>query len=212
MGYIPLGVVFGFLFVKAGGPVWAAPLASVLIYGGAVQYMMVPMLAADMSVASIAFATAVVNLRHVFYGLSLIERFKSSRFKKWVIAFLLTDETYSILTTEPRDAPMNKLLWVAVFNYSWWILGSLIGALIGASAKIDLAGIDFVLTSLFAMLLCEQWRRRISPWPLWVALASYAAARLINTENALALAIAFCALGALLLSFSRHPLPSGEPK
>ena len=127
MGYIPLGIVFGFLCVQAGASWWIPPISSVLIYGGAVQYMMIPMLAADMSVASIAFATAVVNLRHVFYGLSLLDRLHSAGWKKWLIAFLLTDETYSLITTEKKDAPIDRLVLIALFDYSWWILGSLIG-------------------------------------------------------------------------------------
>ena len=96
--------------------------------------MMIPMLAADMSVASIAFATAVVNLRHVFYGLSLLDRLHSAGWKKWLIAFLLTDETYSLITTEKKDASIDRLVLIALFDYSWWILGSLIGGLLGAAA------------------------------------------------------------------------------
>ena len=75
MGYIPLGAVFGFLFVQAGAPTWLAVLSSVVIYAGAAQYMMIPMLVAGASYASIALATLVINLRHVFYGLSLLQRF-----------------------------------------------------------------------------------------------------------------------------------------
>lgn len=210
MGYIPLGVVFGFLFVQAGGPWWLPGISSALIYGGAVQYMMIPMLAADMSVASIAFATAVVNLRHVFYGLSLLDRFKDTGWKKWVVAFLLTDETYSLLTTEPKESPVNKLVYLAVFDWMWWILGSILGGLIGAGTNIELAGFDFVLTSLFAMLLCEQWRGRISSSPLWISLAAYAAARMISAENALAIAIAFCALASVMLSITKNPLPRAK--
>lgn len=82
MGCIPLGIVFGFLCVQAGAPWWIPPISSILIYGGAVQYMMIPMLAADMTVASIAFATAVVNLWHVFYGLSLIRSSAYRRLEK----------------------------------------------------------------------------------------------------------------------------------
>lgn len=135
MGYIPLGIVFGFLCVQAGAPWWIPPISSILIYGGAVQYMMIPMLAADMTVASIAFATAVVNLRHVFYGLSLIRSSAYRRLEKWLIAFLLTDETYSLITTEKKDASIDRLVLIALFDYSWWILGSLIGGLLGAAAS-----------------------------------------------------------------------------
>ena len=73
------------------------------------------------AVASIAFATAVVNLRHVFYGLSLLDRLHSAGWKKWLIAFLLTDETYSLITTEKKDAPIDRLVLIALFDYSWWI-------------------------------------------------------------------------------------------
>lgn len=150
MGYIPLGVVFGFLFVQAGAEWWLAPLASIMIYGGAVQYMMIPMLAEGLPISAIAFATFVVNLRHVFYGLSLID-------------------------TVPKKGPAK------------WFL-------------------SFLLTSLFAMLLCEQWRQRDSSWPVWIALASYGAARLISVEHCLALAIAFSSIGALLLMLPRRKM------
>lgn len=87
----------------------------------------------------------------------LLDRLHTAGWKKWLIAFLLTDETYSLITTEKKDAPIDRLVLIALFDYSWWILGSLIGGLLGAAATIELAGFDFVLTSLFAMLLCEQW-------------------------------------------------------
>jgi hypothetical protein len=102
MGYIPLGMVFGFLFVQAGGAAWLAVLSSIVVYAGAAQYMMVPMLAAGLPVGAIALATAVVNLRHVFYGLSLLDRLPERRGLRWILAFCLTDETYSVLTALPQ--------------------------------------------------------------------------------------------------------------
>ena len=110
-------------------------------------------------------------------------------------------------STEKKDAPIDRLVLIALFDYSWWILGSLIGGLLGAAATIELAGFDFVLTSLFAMLLCEQWRGRVNSKPLWVALIGYAVARFISADNALAIAIAICALGAILFAFQKKPLP-----
>lgn len=101
MGYVPLGIVFGFLFVQAGGAWWLAVASSVLVFAGAAQYMMIPMLVAQLPVATIALATLVVNLRHVFYGLSLLQRFPASGPLRWYMVFALTDETYSVLTTLP---------------------------------------------------------------------------------------------------------------
>lgn len=211
MGYIPLGIVFGFLFVQAGGTPTMAVLSSFLIYGGASQYMMVPMLAAGISVAGIAFATFVINFRHVFYGLSLINRLPANGWYKWYIAFTLTDETYSILCTMKENTPLARMLWVAFFNHIWWILGSFIGALIGSQARIDMAGLDFVLTSLFAMLTCEQWRSRKTAWPLWSALIAYAAARFAFPEQALSVSIGFCVVAGLVWGAKfRKPEPLKE--
>ena len=198
MGYIPLGMVFGFLFVQAGGTPLMAIVASFIVYGGASQYMMVPMLASGVSVAGIALATFVINFRHVFYGISLLHRLPATGWYKWYIAFTLTDETYSILCTMKENTPLSRMLWVAFFNHMWWIVGSFVGALIGAQAKIELAGLDFVLTSLFAMLTCEQWRSRKTAWPLWAALIGYGAARFAFPEQALSVSIGFCVAAGLV--------------
>ena len=172
MGYVPLGTVFGFLFVQAGGAWWLAILSSLLVYAGAAQYMMIPMIAAGLPIGTIALATLIVNLRHVFYGLSLLDRFPRHLGLRGYMTFALTDETYSVLTTLPATTPPRQMALVALLNQSWWVLGTTLGALLGARAQITLAGLDFVLAALFAVLATEQWRSRKSAAPLWVALAA----------------------------------------
>lgn len=189
MGYIPLGMVFGFLFVQAGASWLMALCASVVVYAGAAQYMMIPMVATGMPISAIALATLLVNLRHIFYGLSLLDTFPRSKLLRWYTAFALTDETYSVLTTLPRDTPPQRMALLALLNQGWWVLGSLLGAIIGAQAQVPLEGLDFVLCSLFAVLAVEQWRARSSPLPLWTALISYAVATAFIPEHALVLAI-----------------------
>lgn len=203
MGYVPLGMVYGFLFVQAGVSWWVAPLASIMIYGGAVQYMMIPMFASGLPIVAIAFATLVVNLRHVFYGLPLLDKFPSTPWKRWLAVFWLTDETFSQVSILPKGVSENKVFLLAMMNYTWWILGSLIGAVLGEQIKVELGGLDFVLTSLFAMLMCEQWRSRKTSWPLVCALVSYALVRIYIPQHALALSIAFCMLAGMLWGLSR---------
>lgn len=197
MGYIPLGMVFGFLFVQAGAPWWLALTASVWVYAGAAQFMMVPMLAAGLPMASIALATLVVNLRHVFYGLSLLQKMPTSRWARWYLVFALTDETYSVLTTLPEGTSTRQMVTVALLNQGWWVLGTLMGAVIGAQAQINLAGLDFALAALFAVLAVEQWRGAASSAPLWVAVVSYAAAWVVMPQQALLLAIALSVLAGV---------------
>lgn len=198
MGYIPLGMVFGFLFVQAGGAWWLAVASSLLVYAGAAQYMMVPMLAAGLSMGTIALATLVVNLRHVFYGLSLLSRYPPRGALRWYMIFALTDETYSVLTTLPADTPVRTMGALAAMNQAWWVLGSTLGALIGSQAQIPLQGLDFVLVSLFAVLATEQWRKRSTALPVWAALLSYALAYALLPKHALVLSIGLCVAVALL--------------
>src|SRR5690606_36713846 len=91
MGYIQLGMVFGFLFVQAGGSWVMALMTSLVVYAGAAQYMMVPMVAAGIPIGTIALATLLVNMRHVFYGLSLLVTFSRSPLLRWCTAVVLTD-------------------------------------------------------------------------------------------------------------------------
>jgi 4-azaleucine resistance transporter AzlC len=208
MGYIPLGTVFGFLFVQAGAEWWLAVLSSVIVFAGAAQYMMIPMLAAGVPVGAIALATLIVNLRHVFYGLSLLNKFPPRGLLRWYMIFALTDETYSVLTTVPASTSHKKMALVALLNQSWWVLGTLIGAVIGAQAQITLAGLDFVLAALFAVLTVEQWRTKKSPAPLWVALAAYAVAYPLAAKHALVIAIALSIIAGML--WRAKPTATGE--
>jgi len=199
MGYVPLGMVFGFLFVQAGAVWWLALLASVLVFAGAAQFMMVPMLAAGLPLTAIALATLVVNLRHIFYGLSLLDKLPKAALARWYLVFALTDETYSVLTTLPAGSSTRQMVLLALLNQGWWVLGTLLGALIGSQAQVPLVGLDFALAALFAVLAVEQWRSAHSAAPLWVALASYAAAQLLMPQQALLIAIALCVLAGMLL-------------
>ena len=198
MGYIPLGTVFGFLFVQAGAAGWLVIVSSLLVYAGAAQYMMIPMLAAGLPVGAIALATLIVNLRHVFYGLSLLDKLPRQRLLRWYMVFALTDETYSVLTTLPATTRDRQKALIALLNHGWWVLGTALGALIGAQAQVTLAGLDFVLASLFAVLTVEQWRTRKSSAPLWVALAAYAIAYPLAARHALSIAIALAIVAGVL--------------
>lgn len=211
MGYIPLGAVFGFLFVQAGGDGWLAILASLLVYAGAAQYMMIPMLVAGMSVGTIALATMVVNLRHVFYGLSLLKQLPNGKLLRWYLAFGLTDETYSVLTTMPESTSHRQMALVALLNQVWWVLGTTAGVLIGARAQVSLAGLDFVLAALFAVLAVEQWRTKNSAAPVWVALIAYAVAYLLAAKHALVISISLSIVaGFVLQSRSKSSTPSRQ--
>lgn len=198
MGYVPLGMVYGFLAVQAGLSSWVTVAASVFVFAGAAQFMMVSMLAAGLPLTAIAATTLIINLRHVFYGLSLLNRLPRHAGARWYMVFGLTDETYSVLTTMPANTPVHHRVWVTALNHGWWVLGSALGALIGSHSHIGFAGLDFALASLFAVLAVEQWRVAHHSAPLWCALISYVLARWLMPQQALALAIGLCVLAGLM--------------
>lgn len=194
MGYIPLAMVFGFLFVQAGGSVHLAWLASILIYAGASQFALVPMLAANLPIPAIALAALVINLRHIFYGLSLLDRMPQNKLSRLYLIFALTDETYSTLTTLPSQTTTRQMVILAALNQGWWVLGTLLGAWLGSHIKVPFAGLDFALAALFAVLTVEQWRSTQRIWPIVLGPLAYAIAYWAVPAHALVLAIAICGL------------------
>lgn len=208
MGYVPLGAVFGFLLVQAGAAWWIPPLASLLVFAGAAQFMVVPMLAAGASISTIVMATAIINLRHIFYGLSLLDKLPSGKLARAYLIWVLTDENYSVITTLPPTATTRQIVGVAMLNHFWWVLGALLGALIGAQASNAVIGIDFSLAALFAVLAVEQWRATKRVMPIAMAIAAYGIALKIAPSHALMVAIGFSLLvGAVL---SRHASTKGS--
>lgn len=159
-GYIVLGIGFGLLLSSKGyGALWALAMSG-LIYAGSMQYVAVDFLTGAASLIAVALTTLMVNARHLFYGISMIDKYKDMGKAKPYLIFALTDETYSLVCTEYNgDEKSRKSYYVLVsaLNQSYWVLGSLMGSLIGGMIKFDVTGIDFALTALFLTVFTEQW-------------------------------------------------------
>lgn len=159
-GYIVLGTGFGILMRNAGyGVAWAAAM-SIFIYAGSMQYVGVGLLTGGASVITAILTTVMVNARHLFYSISMIDKYKNAgKYKPYMIC-ALTDETYSLLcdgkVPDGADANLYRFL-VSLFNHSYWIAGSVIGSLLGAVLPFSTAGIEFSMTALFTASFTEQW-------------------------------------------------------
>ena len=153
-GYIALGISFGFLFVKMGLPWWLAPIMSLVVYAGAAQFIALTLLANHAGLLQILGATFLVNLRHIFYGLSFLGKFPKNGLQKLYMVFGLTDEAYSILSAQ-KHYNSQKAFLIILLAHSYWIIGSLIGAVLGASIPFDLHFLAFALTALFVVLAVE---------------------------------------------------------
>jgi len=159
-GYVVLGTGFGILLRGAGyGVVWAFAM-SLLIYAGSMQYVGVSLLTGGASVITTVLTTIMVNARHLFYSISMIDRYKNSGKYKPYLIFALTDETYSLLcdgnVPEGENPDLYRFL-VSGFNQCYWIAGSILGNLLGSLLPFSTAGIEFSMTALFAASFTEQW-------------------------------------------------------
>ena len=161
-GYLVLGIGFGILLRGAGyGAGWAAAMSG-LIYAGSMQYVGVGLLAGGASVLTAILTTVMVNARHLFYSVSMIDTYRGAGKYKPYLVFALTDETYSLLcdgdTPDEEHADLYRFL-VSLFNQLYWITGCILGSLLGAVLPFSSAGIEFSMTALFVASFTEQWIR-----------------------------------------------------
>lgn len=158
-GYMVLGMGFGVLLQDHGyGFLWAF-LMSLSIYAGSMQYAALDLISGGAGLITIALMTLMINARHFFYGLSMLDRYKDAGKEKPYLIFALTDETYSVMcrpVPEEADPRMFRLL-VSGFNQCYWIAGSVIGGLLGPILPFDSTGMDFAMTALFVVIFVEQW-------------------------------------------------------
>ncbi len=202
MGYTVLGFAFGLLAVSSGFKWYNAFLMSLFIYAGALQFLAIGLLKAKAGFVDIFIASIMVNIRQSFYGLSLLHKFKKIIFKPYLI-FALTDETYALLTTIKEDKTIKKkwyYFYLSLLNQSYWISGTLIGALIGSNINFDTKGLDFSLTALFVVLAMEQYKqiKKFSPFVLG-AIASILGFTLVSKNNMLLVSILLALFGMLIL-------------
>jgi len=171
MGYVPLGIAFGLLYSQLGLPWLYGILMSVLIFAGSGQFLLVSLLGVGSGLVEMVVATFLLNLRHLFYGLAMIEALRHFGWRKQYIIFALTDETFALLKT--LDIPSHKqeksYFWIALLNQGYWVLGSAIGIALGRAIPFPLEGIEFSLTALFVVLTLELLTRATSYMPFLLA-------------------------------------------
>lgn len=203
-GYLFLGAGFGIMLSEKGyGFGWAFFMA-LFMYAGSGQYLAVSLLASKASLLSTAVATLLVNARHLFYGISLVDTYKDAGKKKPYMIFALTDETYSLVTQNQPPEGVSRVQYcflVSVLDQLYWICGCVIGNLLGAALPISFEGVDFVLTALFVTMFVEQWLSSKNHRPAIIGVASTVLSLLIFGKEIFL--IPSMVLIALLLTLSR---------
>ena len=175
VGYFPVGVAYGVLMSQLGYSFLWSAISSLVIYAGSLQMLMVSFLANSVPVVTVAITALLLNSRHIFYGISFIEKLKKYGFCKYFLIFTLSDESYSLLCAY-RETDNVDEKWVHIFSavliWLYWIVFSGLGGLIGQLITFNTTGIDFALTALFAVILIEQLEGKKSPIPAVIGVVS----------------------------------------
>ena len=202
MGYGVLGFAFGLLVVSINYPWYLALIMSIFIYAGALQFLAIGFFSTKLGFIDIFIASIFVNIRQSFYGLSVLKKFKKTGKLKPYLIFGLTDETYALLTTVKENEQLKSkyyYFYLTLLNQSYWIIGTLCGALFGSLIKFNTQGLDFSLTALFIVLAIEQYKvsKKILPFIIG-AFASILAFVVAPIDNMLIIAICSSIIGMLI--------------
>ena len=160
-GYLILGFGFGIIMKANGFSTALAAAMSIFIYAGSMQYVAIGLMTGGATLVTTALTTLTVNIRHLFYGISMLEKYQNAGKAKPYLLFALTDETYSLVCGElpniPPEKRANYRLLVTILNHLYWIIGSVAGAVAGSLIQFNSQGIDFALTALFLTVFTDQW-------------------------------------------------------
>ena len=161
-GYGCLGLAYGLLMAANGyGPLWST-LMSAIGFGGSMQYVAITLLVTAFDPLQAFLLALMVNARHIFYGLGMLDKYKGLGKARPFLIYVLSDETFSLVSTlEPPEGVERKdfYFWISLLDYSYWVIATALGGLLGNLLTFDTTGLDFALTALFVVLFLEQWKR-----------------------------------------------------
>jgi len=162
-GYLCLGMAFGVLMKTNGYGVGWSVLMSLMCFAGSMQFLTITLLTTAFDPLQAFLLSIMVNARHVFYGLSVLEQYKGLGKLRAFLIFSLTDETFSLVSTlEPPEGVERRqfYFWLSALDYAYWVTGSAVGGLLGSLLTFNTTGLDFALTALFVVLFMEQWKKK----------------------------------------------------
>ncbi|MDV3425919.1 MAG: AzlC family ABC transporter permease [Bacillota bacterium] len=167
-GFLFLGMAYGVLMQTKGyGVLWSV-LMSAVAFCGSMQFAAITLLTTVFNPVQAFFLSIMVNARHLFYGISMLKKYKGLGKIRGFLIYVLCDETFSIsYNIEPRESINRKYYYfiISLLDYLYWVSGTFLGGVLGNFIRFNTKGLDFVLTALFVVLFIEQWKKKENRWP-----------------------------------------------
>ncbi len=167
-GFWFLGLAYGIYMNVSGFSAWYPMFMSMLIFGGSLEFVAVTMLLSSFAPLQTLIMTLMIQARHLFYGLSMLDKFKGTGWKKPYLIFGMCDETFSINYTAKIPEDVDKgwfMFFVTLLNQIYWVSGATLGGILGSLLSFDTEGLDFVMTAMLVVIFLEQWLKEKSITP-----------------------------------------------
>jgi 4-azaleucine resistance transporter AzlC len=181
-GFWFLGLAYG-IYMNVSGFSFVYPMImSIIIFGGSLEFVAVEMLLSPFAPVQVLIMTLLIQARHLFYGISMLDKFKDMGWKKFYLIFGMCDETFSINYTAkiPEDVDRGWFMFfVTLLNHLYWVSGATIGGLVGSLIHFNTDGISFVMTSMFVVIFMEQWMKEKHHVSAYIGLGAAALCLLI---------------------------------
>ena len=174
-GFLPLGLAYGVLMQNAGYNALWTGATCLFVFAGSLQFLMISFFTGAVSYVTVAVMALLINSRHIFYGISLIEKFRNFGLWKYYLIYSLTDENYSLHCSAKMEEGMDEkwtYIFTATLTLLYWTFSCVLGSLIGTLITIDMTGVDFALTALFVTILLDQLKDAVSRLPAVIAVFS----------------------------------------
>ncbi len=199
-GFLFLGISYGVYMNISGFPFIYPCLMALTIFGGSLEFVAVTMLLGSFAPLQTLILTLMIQARHIFYGISMLEKYKGTGLKKLYLIFGMCDESFSINYTVQPPEGVDKgwfMFFVTLLNQAYWVTGATLGGILGSFIPFDTAGLEFVMTALFVVIFLEQWLKEKKHYTALIGVLSSAVCLLIFGADSFLLPTMACILCAL---------------
>ncbi len=205
-GFWFLALAYGILMNTSGFSFWYPFVMSITIFGGSLEFVAVSMLLSPFAPVQTLIMALLIQARHLFYGISMLDKYKNMGWKKYYLVFGMCDESFSINYTADIPEDVDKgwfYFFVTLLNQSYWVSGALVGGLLGNLIRFNTEGLDFVMTAMFIVIFMEQWMKEKRHFSEFIGFASGILCLLVFGPDSFMVPTMACIL-VLLTAFRRR--------
>ena len=210
-GYFVLGLGYGIYVQSLGLPVWLPPLMGTVVYGGSLEFVLASLLLSRFSPLSAFLMALMIQARHLFYGLTMLERYKGYGLRSFYMIFAMSDETFSITCSAEPPAGVDKgwfMFFITLLDQFYWVASAGLGAAVGSILPFSTEGVDFVMTAMFTVIFLNQWEKSKQHYSAFIGLAAPLVCLAIFGSGSFLLPSMGCIL--VLLLALRKPIEKAE--